>query len=288
MASTVRHRSCIDRSTVAGALAALATAVTPARAQQPAASVGTVAGQVIDSASHPIDDALVSLDSLPWSVTTDASGHFRLDDVSAGEHLLWIRQLGFKPEAFHIAVEANRTKRVLAKVTRAAVTLPTVTTQAAGQWGKPERLNYTSKYDEFYERRAESVSGRFYTHEDLAAMKEQDLPDMLKLVPGLRVRQTNDGALLGFPGCTSDHILIMVNSQRVWGAGGGSMGSVGAAAGGNGMTSEKADPMDDPLSVIGPLHLENIEAMEVYNTFGSLPMEAATGAYCGEIRIWTR
>jgi hypothetical protein len=274
-----------------GALVLLVVGAARTSAQQSVPTVGSVAGQVVDSATHPIEDVLVSLDSLPWSVSTDATGHFRLDDVGAGDHLLWIRQLGFQPEAFHITVVPGQVKRVLARVARSGVTLPTVTTQAAGQWGKPERLNYTSKYDEFYERRAESVSGRFYTHEDLQAMHEEDVPDMLRLVPGLRVRQTADGTILGFPGCTSDHILIMVNLQRVWPAGGGGgagMGTVGAAAGGNGMTATKADPMDDPLSVIGTLHLENIEAMEVYKTLGSLPMEAATGGFCGEIRLWTR
>ncbi len=273
------------RGSVLAAVVGLIAAGTPAAAQRPATETGIVSGRVVDSLSKPLAGATVSIDSLPSTVTTDSTGAFRLGGVAAGTHLLWVRKIGIAPEAFHVTVLANRTKVVLARIAGAGVVLPTVRTLAVGQFGKPERLAYTMKYDEFYRRRAQSTAGLFYTHEDLAAMKTADLPAMLRRVPGLTVRQTLDGTQLFFPGCGTDHILIMQNQQRVWPEAGGSsaMGSVPGLG-----SAQKSDPQADPFEVIGSLHLQNIEAIEVYKTIGSLPIEAANGDYCAEIVIWTR
>lgn len=266
----IRHSGSRPRATLASLLGLLLLAA-PSAAQVPVSRTGRVAGRVVDSLSRPLVGALVSIDSMPSAATTDSAGGFYLDGVPEGEHLLWVRKIGIAPEAFHVGVLANRTKVVLARISGAGVVLPTVRTLAVGQFGKPERLAYTMKYDEFYRRRAlSSAGGLFYTHEDLEAMKTADFPDMLRRIPGLTVRQRLDGTQLNFPGCSTDHILIMQDQQRVWPEGGGK------------------DPGADPFEVIGSLHIQNIEAIEVYKTLASLPIEAANGKYCGEIVIWTR
>ena len=281
-------------SSIARACAAVSAvallAIAPCHAQQPDSTNGTgsVLGRVVDSASHAVVGALVSIDSVPRTVATNDSGSFRLDSVPVGEHLLWIRQIGFQPEAFHIGVQRHSAKAVLVRVTSAAVTLPAVKTEVVGQWGKPERLDYTTKYDEFYRRRAEAVSGRFLTHEDVEAMKTSDLTDILNRVPFLKLDERGDGASLSMPGCSAGNILIMIDDQRVWPGPQltrESMGTVAAVAA-RGDKTGLLSP--DALGLLKSLHDENIEGIEVYNHLASLPFEAADGSFCAEIRIWTR
>ncbi len=258
------------------ALAGLIVAGIPSTAHGQSPPTGTIVGRVVDTLSRPVAGASVSIDSLPSPARTDSAGDFRLGRVSEGEHLLWVRKIGIVPEAFHVAVVANRTKVALARLSGGGVVLPTVTTRAVGQFGKPERLAYTMKYDEFYRRRASSVNGLFYTHEDLEQLDPRDLIDMLMRVPGLRIWDSGGTVTFRFPDCGEGGTLIKVDGQTVWGPAGHSVFS--RSPEGSGV---------NPLDLIEHLHLNQIEAVEVYPTSASLPVEAVGNA-CAAIYVWTR
>ncbi len=271
-----------------------AVAAAPARTQQTTGSPGIVTGRVVDSLALPLPGARVSLDTLGLVTTADSTGAFRLAGVPAGHRTLTVRALGFAPASLPVDVAADATTEQTITLAQSVTALPTVKSQAVGEFGKPERLAYTMKYDEFYRRRSQSVgSGLFYTHEDLEKMKTADLPDMLRRVPGLRLRQDPDGTQLFFPGCSTNHILINLDGQRVWPAGriqdSISSGIVPAPPRmGTDQPPGFNASLYDPFELIQTLHIQNIEAIEVYKNLASLPVEAANGKYCGAILIWTR
>ena len=265
------------RGTTLVALLGLLLLAAPAAAQVPATRTGNVVGRVVDSLSRPLVGALVSIDSMPSAATTDSAGGFHLAKIPEGEHLLWVRKSGIAPEAFHIAVSANRTKTVLARLTDTRVLLPAVTTRAVGQFGKPARLAYTMKYDDFYRRRALSTAGGlFYTHEDLKRLDPNDLIDVLRRVPSLRIWDNGGTVIFHFPNCGEGGTLIKVDGQTVWSPGGHSV-----------FASSPDEAGANPLDLIGHLHLNQIEAVEVYPTSSSLPVEAVGNA-CAAIFVWTR
>jgi hypothetical protein len=182
-------------------------------------------------------------------------------------------------------------------VARNVVALPGVKSRAVGQFGKPARLNYTTRYDEFYRRRAMSgTSALFYTHEDLVKLGESDFSDIMADVPGLRLHRGMglDRTELSFPGCKTEHILIKLDGQRVWPPDSllyGKMGNVPApprmGPGYGSSPPTQSAGQDDPFELLGSLHIQNLEAMEVYKNVASLPVDAV-GELCGAIYIWTR
>lgn len=284
---------CTHRLFLAGLLLAMADSA-PCSAQQPVArGTGIITGRVVDFVAAPVPGAIVSLDTLGLATTADSTGTFRIAGVPPGRRTLTVHEIGFTTTSVPLLLAAGETAVRTITVARAAVMLPGVRSRAVGEFGKPARLAYTMKYDEFYRRRYSSTtSGLFYTHEDLVKMNTSDLPDMLPRVPGLRLRQNMGSTQLSFPGCRNNHILIMLDHQRVWPPDSllrGSSGTVPIAPRMNagGSLPTVAGSAGDPFELIGTLHVNNIEAIEVYKNFTSLPLDAI-GEICGAIYIWTR
>jgi Carboxypeptidase regulatory-like domain len=273
--------------TAAVAAALLVASAGSARAQQPVGTAaGTIAGQVVDTLGMPANGVTVTVDTSHIRATTDSTGHFRLPDVPAGVHRLALQGIGYARAAFVVTLSPGGAIYQTLTVEREVVTLPAVKNSVVGAFGKPARLAYTTKYDGFYERRATApTSGYFYTHEDLAKMREQDFADMLRLVPHLKVVMDPDGTVLRFPGCETQHILIMIDDQRVWPVGGSGNAPGGAVP----MPSMGASGAKQPdaFEFLQNLHLDNVEAMEVYESHLDLPLDAV-GPYCAAIMIWTR
>ncbi len=294
----MKHHAAIAsrRSQLAALILLAAVWTAPCAAQQSAAAAtGTIAGRVVDSFKGPVPSAIVTLDTLGLAATADSTGAFRIEHVPAGRRTLTVRRLGFAPASVVVSVAPGASAEQTIMMATTAAALPAVKSQAVGEFGKPERLAYTMKYDEFYRRRSQSVgSGLFYTHEDLEAMKTADLPDMLRRVRYLRVQEGPGGTQLSFPGCGTNHILIKLDNQRIWPPDSlmrGSSGTVPAPDRYLGVYGATAPQLGagagDPFEMIGSMHLQNVEAIEVYKNVASLPVDAI-GEICGAIYIWTR
>ncbi len=291
------RRVCMAR--LVAALSYVAVHAAPAWAQESAArNYGTISGRVVDSLAVPVAGASVTLDTLGITARTDSTGFFRMAGVPPGRRTLIVHELGFAATSVSVSLAPGASaKQTITMAAASAEVLPAVKSQAVGQFGKPARLAYTLKYDEFYQRRSQSTgSGQFYTHEDLEAMKTADFPDILRRVRYLRIRDDLDGTQLSFPGCSTNHILIELDNRRVWptdsllmNSSSGKVpipppnplqnGSPGPQMGGR---------TEDPFELIATLHLQNVEALEVYKDMASLPMDAAIPGICGAILIWTR
>ncbi len=260
--------------------AAVFSAPPPCGAQETAGRTGAIAGRLVDSTSHPIAGAAVSVDSLPASATSDSAGRFQLDGVPAGDRLLRIRRIGVAPVSVRVSVAAGETTMVTVRTTSIPVILPTVTTQTVGLYGKPARLAYTSKYDGFYERRLGSAAGgRFYTHEDLVRMDPENLLDVLRRAPGVRIWDAGSTITMRFTTCGQGGILIKVDGQPLTHPSGHSLFTSDS--------DDNAGTVSDVLKFIGHWRLDQVEAVEVYPTSGSLPVDAR-GDACAAIYVWTR
>jgi Carboxypeptidase regulatory-like domain len=278
---------------VAALVSSFAAAASPLMAQ----GTGDIVGRVVDSVAVGVAGVSVSLDTLGLRATTDSTGHFRLVGAPAGRRMVSVRSIEIAPSSIAVAVDSGRTASTVIRVLRIATTvpvLPAVHAEAVGQFGKPARLAYTSKYDEFYQRRAMSTTGAlFYTHEDLEKLGEADLPGMLEDIPGLRLQHDMDRNEISFPGCGTSHVLIKLNDQRVWPPDSALYGHTGnvptpARIGpGYGSAPPTGGQHDDPLELIETLHLQNIEAMEIYKNVAELPVDAV-GEVCAAVYIWTR
>ena len=274
----------ITRSRAAASLmavvAALSSAPAPCRAQDTTGHGGRIVGRIVDSASHPIAGAAVSVDSLAASATSDRSGRFQLDGVPAGDRILRIRRIGLAPLSVHVSAVAGQTTTVTVRAPAIPVVLPTVTTKTVGLYGKPVRLANTMKYDGFYERRsASSGGGRFYTHEDLVGMDPENLLDVLRRAPGVRLWDAGSTITLRFTTCGAGGILIKLDGQPLTHPSGHTLFSSSS--------DDDAGALSDVLQFIGRWRLNQIEAVEVYPTSGSLPVDARGNA-CAAIYIWSR
>ncbi len=265
-------------------------AATAGRAQRPTLTV-TVVGRAVDSISQPIVGAEVGISVLKLSTSTDAFGRYRLPGVPAGAHVLSIRKLGYGP--VDIAIQTPRdTSLTPVILVPGAVVLRTVVTRTVGMFGKPARLAYTGKYDEFYERRAYSAgSGRFYTREDIDRMDVQDFKDVLRRVPHLQMWDDGGNTVLRFPTCATGGIMIKWNGMQVWPSlqyGATPVAALVQLPAGQMDGNSGPDPTaTDPLEAFRTMKASDVEAIEVYPSSSSLPAEAVGNA-CAAIFVWTR
>jgi Carboxypeptidase regulatory-like domain len=281
-----------------GAISCLALAGSPCAAQRPSprtpGTPGTIGGRVVDSLLQNVPGAAVTLDSTARTVHADSTGEFRLAGVAPGLHAITIQRLGFLPGHYLIPVTPGNATYWTYTLARPPTALPTVTSSVVGAFGKPQRLDYTMKYDAFYERRMYSIGGRFYTHEDLKRMKVQDFVEVLRRIPHFKIVHDADGTTLSFPTCKNTGILIELDSHRIWPPGDVERSdlvmeppTLAGASPGRGGGGDAGAVKVDPLDYLSSLTVNNVEAVEVYPTSSALPAEAV-GDACAAIFVWTR
>lgn len=275
---------------LASVLLLVAVWTAPCAAQQaPPATTGTISGRVVDSLGQPVIGASVVVNGSGQTTQTDSTGAFRLRDVPPGSHTIAVRRLRFlaDTEIFMLAKGSAAFRTIT--VTHAAVQLPAVKTVKVGEFGKPARLAYTMKYDGFYERRFYATgSGKFFTHEELEAMKTTDLVDMLRRIPFLKINGRGDSGTIQFPDCGEYGIQIVIDGQQVWPLGQGAAAQVGTLSAAVGQ-QPKPGSFDEPgpLSMLETLRINQVEAIESYPTVVSMPA-SMVGNGCAAILIWTR
>ena len=267
-----------------GRVLVLALGWTPALAAQAPGAKPAVRGLVV-SEQGPVSGAAIRLRSADSAHTlgavTSERGSFEIATVPAGSWTLQVRRVGYSEHAQTIVVVESRPVDLRITLQRIAQPLDTVAVVRRAE--VPERYGPISRMDEFYRRRARE-RGRFYTREDIEASGRSSLIDLLRTVPGARVRtQPGNLAEVSFARCSGPVRL----SQS------GRLSAVAAGATG-GRTPFVALYVDgvliDTVSVrqtLAELHLSDIEAIEVYRGVSELPLEAMGNA-CAAIFVWMR
>ena len=143
-------------------------------------------------------------------------------------------------------------------------TLPAVSVEAEAM--KPARYNATTKFDEFYRRKARGV-GTFFTREDLERTARTEAAYLLQGIGGVRLipPRMSQPPILRFNRCPSNRVAVFINGLET------GQGAYGTS----------------PAQSLFETHVNDIEAMEVYTSPSQLPQEAM-GNSCAAIFIWTR
>lgn len=230
------------------------------------APAATIDGVLLADAK-PMAGAEVTLTATGQSVRSDSAGRFRLTAVPSGFVHVRARAVGFAFADTVLMVEKDRSYSIALTLVRVVPQLETVVVDAALPSGKPARYAGTSKFDDFYERRARGP-GTFFTLEDIRRMDRARAIDLLGSVPGVvvhspggvpTIRMARCGVRGSQGGNDARWLAVFINGQRV----------------GNG------------LEILAGLHPSGIEAMEVYRGASQLPV-ATMGDACAAIFVWTR
>ena len=207
---------------------------------------------MVDTGGNPVPMAEVSVVGGKQKAFTDIEGAFRvagLPDLA----VVAVRRIGYQPIFFDIQLKDGDDEAFGITMTPAAHQLEIVRVQ--GKAFKPDRLQYTSKFDDFYLRR-EAGFGKFFTHEEIDRQDPHDVFDVLRNVAGVHIESTGFLKRAIFPGCPTPKIFI------------------------DGMPVKISEGMLNDIPVWG------IEAVEVYKSQAELPAEAL--GECAAIYFWMR
>ena len=269
----------------AAVLFAVAVSTATPLAAQPS---GVIRGRVVD-AKGPVADVALQLRAATnehehlttrYSLT-DARGTFLLRAVPVGRWVMEARRVGYVPSTQRLTVRAGETTTVDLSMQAVAQSLDTVNVV---QWGVvPERYGPSSRMHEFYRRRARG-HGRFFTRDDIEASGRAKLTDLLRTVPGARIRTyPGNRAEVAFARCTGP--VQLAQSGSLTAAARGQTGSRGGTVAlyVNGVRIDTASIQQ----TFAEFDLMEIEAVEVYRGISELPPEAV-GDACSAIFVWTR
>ncbi|MDB4908769.1 MAG: TonB-dependent receptor plug [Gemmatimonadetes bacterium] len=212
-----------------------------------------VAGTVVDTSGRPLAFAEVAVIGAGKRSFTDVEGRFHLAGLPRVA-VFSVRRVGYEPLYFELALDPKEDEGLRITMTPAVATLDTVTIVAKGF--KPPRLNYTKKFDPFYER-LHAGFGNFFDRDDIRKKAPKDLYDLLRNVPGVHVRQIGmEKTLMMNSSCTTPKVFL------------------------DGMALKYG------WEVLGSIDPADIEGIEIYKTVASLPADAL--GECGAIKIWMR
>jgi hypothetical protein len=229
-------------------------------------------GMVLSNGQRlPIGGAEVSLPELGMSARTNDSGWFRINEIPAGAHVVWVRHVGYAPLTVQFAFAANAiTERQL--LLSNVQTLDSVVV-AATRPALPE----------FEDRRKLGI-GQFFTREELAKQESRRLSDILSRVSGLRILHATGGS-------------------QAWVVGGRGMGAVyrpdptSAALGAqpacyadvwlDGALLYRGD-MGSMLWDVNSMAPGTLEAVEFYASAQAPIRYSRANMECGVLLLWTR
>lgn len=213
--------------------------------------------------------AQVTIRGTPLKALSDSHGSFRIPGVGSGQVTLDVHAVGFVAQEFHLSLESGIDRRVSLMMPRIAQTLPDVAVLGIGD--KPARYANTTKYDEFFLRKALGI-GTFITREDIDRQFKASTQELLQTIPGILIRQTGTQWWVQFLRCgpakvpgretvkrESEPVEVFVDGQF-------------------------SPDGTDRLEMINPAE---IEAVEIYKGPSELPA-IARGKGCGAIFIWLR
>jgi hypothetical protein len=167
---------------LAGAMV-VALAVTGA----PAQTQGVVGGTITDAQGTPVAGAQITVHGMGTMVISDAHGLFRLDRVPAGERVVRVRRLGFRPESLRVQVASSTDATVTMQLAPIATALAPVVVRGS-------KVKHQARLAGFYERLERRTAGQFITLREIELEDPRSMTHLLQRVPGLTVVKGRAGA----------------------------------------------------------------------------------------------
>ena len=273
MYTTFRH--------FAAAISFLAAAALPAVAQRrptglpgtPPASVsrprarpfGVIDGAVTDSALRPLSMAQITVLRTPLKLFTNQRGLFRIVDVAAGQYILIVRRIGFRPVSQLIEVQESDTLHVAYELDPLPKNLLDTVRVVAERTSQDLR--------EFEQRRLRGI-GEFLTRDQITRRGSLELADLMRGFRSISIAQNGKG---GVPE------QIAYNKRD--------FGNFLTSGPGACPMQVVVDGMNMPSAFdlnLGPL-ISQIAGIEVYSGPSTSPAQfQGMDRRCGLILIWTR
>jgi hypothetical protein len=258
----------------------------------------------VDSQQTPIPDALVELVRTNARVRTGPGGEFVFRGALAGLEVLRVRALGYAILYQDIRVAPDSGWAGVLTLRPVATELPEVTVRAP--YGKPPEYAHTTRYDDFFRRRRMALGGVFRTREDIERMGADQLPAVLKGIPGVRVSYNVGGGgslnvrlnIARCPRQPPDIAVYIDGLRRYPGASLSQSGSElsgvrpGTSIGGVGIiTSQAVDTRckacEDLADLFAMIPIRDVEFVEFYRGVAQIPSDLDRDA-CAALVVWTR
>ena len=240
----------ISRLVPAMLLAAM-SAASPATAD----AQQTLSGYVRDADGVPLSGATIEIAGTRSSVTSDASGGFRIQRAPAGRLIVQARRIGFKPAETSIQMPSDGEATLEVVMERTVPVLDPVLVEGL-------RARQNLRLAAFYERRDKGL-GHFFTREDIDRRSPMRTTDLLRSLPGVRQRTIDNArSVLYFRGSSCPPMVYIDGSPMA------------------------AGWFDPDLITVG-----SIEGIEVYSGPSTVPpqfTESRQMGSCGVIVIWSR
>lgn len=220
-------------------------------------ATGVILGAVTDTALRPLAGANASIVLTSARTSGDAHGRFRIAQVPAGNYLVMVRHLGYRPVTTTVAVRENDTARVAFMMEPSTHELEAVNVTAP---------SVSLRRREFDERRKHGT-GEFFDQEQIEARNAVSTIDMLRQVKSVRIEGTFAMSARQYSTCPMQVYVDGIPK-----------------AGRTSMTPFDLTELPSPRETM---------AIEVYAGIATQPIWLPTGPpngkrSCGVILIWTR
>lgn len=227
-------------------------------------------------------DVEVTLEPGGHLARSDSTGRIRINGITAGEHVVRARRLGFEPLSQRVMFGADGTVELTLALRSSAEELATITVL-----GKD--VTYPARLAEPYKRLARGT-GRYFTREQIDSMMPRDVQSLLMHVPGVHVTERS----VEFARCrelSNDQKVQVWVDGNMWtrynlSRGGPAMGDERATAPHKG--EEAGYQLNvDAMSVLKDIQVSSIQLMEIYAGAAKIPGEYVNDA-CAVIVIWRK
>jgi len=229
-------------------------------------SAQLVQGRLVETgAERPVVSGTVRLmapDSTEVArATTDSTGTFEMRAPRPGEYFLTARALGYEQSWTDLVVVRQPGLRMKLLIDPAPIPLREVVATGA-------RPSY-DRNQGFYDRLKKKRAGRFITREQIERRQPGTTADMLRAVPGLRVKLLNGQYVI-----EASHAMSLSDVKATEGC----------------HANLYLDGARIDYTSINSIPPKEIEGMEIYANGAPVPAEfnSSEGAACGVVAIWTR
>ncbi len=233
-----------------GVIAALAAGAFGPGAVQ-AQSTGVIRGVLLTTGERrPVEGARISLVGTTVATRTGATGGFEFTGLEAGRYLIRVAAIGYATVTTPIDLKSGQTMDLEFNTEAEAVNLPEVTVEGEATNGPMDWL-----------RRKSEGRGRYIDRAEIERRQAATLPDVMRMVPGVRVECRNG-------------MQCAVRMTR-------------APRGCNPAFFMDGVPSDPAIAWLTPI--QEVEGVEIYSGPAQTPPELESyQARCGVIVIWTR
>jgi hypothetical protein len=238
---------------------ALLTAPRHASATQAAIDeTSIVTALVTDTAGRALSGVEVTIIGTELRQLTDESGQIYMAGVPSRKVTLHIRHVGYREADLELLLTPGVRTSTTVVMRRAPVTATTLPKVVVRSDLVPARYAGTRRFDDFYRRKAEGI-GTFLTREYMDSRAADRPEDILRSIPGIRIRYRGSKPYIEFIRC--EQVEVYINGFRT----------------------------HDGFTSFLELNPREIEAMEIYRGVATVPPEFSPQPNdCAAVVVWTR